>query len=88
MHQLTTAAVVGTDSHKKLLTWVMFLVQMVLMGRPSEVCCYCPLIEDIIMPPDDQWDADGYPAFFDLGLRMWKQRGIDHQGKRCCCELL
>ena len=85
MHQLTTVAVVGTCFHKKLLTWVMFLVQMVLMGRPSEVCTFCPLIEDIVLPPEGQWDADGYPAFFDLGLRMWKQRGIDHQGTRCCC---
>ena len=67
---MTIAVVVGPCFHKKLLTWVMFLVQMGLMGRPSEVCCYCLLIENIIMPPNDQWDADGYPAFFDLGLTL------------------
>ena len=60
MHQLTTAAVVGTGFHKKLLTWVMFLVQMVLMDMSAGTRAATHDIADEVTTPFRVWSVSVY----------------------------
>ena len=71
----------GSGLHRKILTWCTLLVQIVLFARPSEVCEFCPLIEDIKLPSEELWDVDGMPQWVMLCLRDWKQRSRDKKGK-------
>ena len=56
---------------------------MVLMARASDLTTFCPTVEDLILPQDeDDWDSDGYLKWIDIGLRNWKWRSKKNKGKR------
>ena len=91
VHQLTTAAVVGTGFHKKLLTWVMFLVQMVLMGRHTAGPAQAINMDDIIdlavgtfrCPTDLQNKAKNVVTFLDRVVWTTEK----HKALRDTCRL-
>jgi hypothetical protein len=49
--------------------WSMFLIAICLMGRASDLCQFCPMYEDILLPSKQNWDLDGYPKYIDTGMR-------------------
>ena len=67
---------------QRLKNWTMSLMQITLMGRACDVCEFCPLIEDVLLPPEHEWDKDGYPQYIDLGMKDWKWRSKANKGKR------
>jgi hypothetical protein len=54
---------------KMLQCWAMFLIAICLMGRASDLCQFCPVYEDILLPSKQNWDLDGYPKYIDIGMR-------------------
>ena len=73
----------GCGFKRMLQVWVMFLVQICLMGRASDVTIdFCPLLEDTQLPADHLWDLDGLPKWIELGMRDWKWRSAANKGKR------
>lgn len=75
-------SMVGWGMERMLMCWTMFLVAMVLMGRACDLTTYCPTYEDLRLPPEDEWDNDGYPQYIDIGLRDWKWRRARNKGSR------
>jgi hypothetical protein len=71
----------GWAEAKILLCWTMFLVAMCLMARASDVTEFCPLAEDIELPPRHLWDQDGKPSHIIVVLRDWKHRSEPNKGK-------
>ena len=60
------------DSAQFLLSLV-FILCWVLAGRISEVCHYCPTIEDIELPTSaTHFDEDNYPKWIIVKLHVWK----------------
>ena len=55
---------------------------MVINARSSEVTKFCLLNEDTVLPEEHMHDADGYPMFLDLGMRVWKGRSEEFHGER------
>ena len=73
----------GWGFERMLKCWTMFLIAMVLMARASDLTTFCPTVEDLVLPHDeDDWDSDGYPKWIDIGLRNWKWRSKKNKGKR------
>ena len=61
----------------KLYQWVITLFQIYFATRPSEVCEYCPHVEDIKFPSKtntNQWAVDGQPMNITIAFRDWKTR--------------
>jgi len=56
------------DSSTSLMVWCMFLIAICLMARASDVTQFCPLYEDMKLPPAPLWGADGLPGWIDIGL--------------------
>ncbi len=52
---------------EKLRDWTAILLSMPMMARPSELCEYCPLVENIKLPEhQEQWDADNVPSYINV----------------------
>ena len=75
-------SMIGWQNDKKIQCWTMFLIAMSIFARASDLTIYCPLIEDMELPPERLWDCDGYPQWIELGLRDWKWRSTHNKGKR------
>ena len=75
-------AMSGWAFDRKLKCWTMFLIAMSIFGRASDLTIFCPVIEDLFLPPEQLWDVDGYPQWIELGLRDWKWRSKPNKGKR------
>ena len=73
----------GWGFERMLRCGTMFLIAMVLMARASNLTTFCPIVEDLILPQDENdWDPDGYPKWIDIGLQNWKWRSKKNNGKR------
>ena len=59
----------GWKYDKMLQTWTMFLIALCLMARASCIAgAYSPKYEDLELPPEAQWDTDGYPKYITINL--------------------
>ena len=58
---------------KRVKCWAMFLVAVCIFARASDVTTFCPVYEDIEMPPAFVWDSesspDGIPPYIIIILR-------------------
>ena len=72
--------VLTVDSRVKY--WSMFLVMIVACARASCVSTYVPTMENIVLPEAHLWDADGLPAWIELGWLDWKSRNGGNRNKR------
>jgi hypothetical protein len=59
------------DAEVRLQFWTMFLISIILMASAQDVTTYCPVFEDLELPPPEAhyWDIDGVPKFVIIGLR-------------------
>lgn len=56
----------------KVRNWALFMFMVIIFARPSEVCYYCPTVNNIEIPDESLWDKDGYPPYIKIGLHHWK----------------
>ena len=61
--------------------WALMSLSIYCCARGSCFAPYCPLIENLRLPPpaSDSWDADGYPAYVDVLWLDWKSRLGSHR---------
>lgn len=73
------------DPLTKVRDRVMFLMSTMHGLRSSSLAEYCPLVDDILIPPQSAthlWTADGLPTFFLIGYRRWKGRPENLSGDK------
>jgi hypothetical protein len=56
--------------------WALFMFMVIIFARPSEVCYYCPTVNNIEIPDESLWDKDGYPPYIKIGLHHWKGKKL------------
>jgi len=62
----------------KLRDWCCILLSFPIMARPSEICEYCPTIDNVKLPINaNHWDTDNVPKYIQIGLHEWKHKKID-----------
>ena len=61
--------------------WALMLLSIYCCARGSCLTTYCPLIENLCLPPpdSDSWDADGNPTYVDVLWLDWKSRLGSHR---------
>ena len=68
---------------KKIKHWAWILFAISTVGRASDVCEFCPLIEHTEFPKyTSYYDSDGMPKFCDVAFTNWKHRKPKHKGDK------
>ena len=71
----------GWTAPKKIAVWTRYLAHCNMIGRVSDASMFCPVFEDIELPPADKWKG-GVPPYVTIVLRNWKWKNSKNRHSR------